>query len=100
MSPRVEVVTVQMCDLRNLLREVLAEGLAEERNRTTRGAQVLSCSQAARLAKRRRADVAEAMRAGDLKAHRRGRTWRTTASEVQAWVDCAARIVGKGGRKW
>lgn len=89
MSRTVELVTVQADDLRRMLREIIDEALGDRARTIQAGGQVISANQAARLAKRRRCVVAEAMRSGALRSKKRGGRLVTTVADVRAWAEVA-----------
>jgi hypothetical protein len=83
---------ISVGQLRAILR---AEAMAirdAERRETESGCAGLSLYRAARLARKRHADVRAALRSGALKGHRRGRNWVVVASAVKDWLSVGAPI--------
>jgi len=83
----VEIVTLPATQLIDLIKEVLRQHEVEKRQAAVADAQGLSLNKAARLARRRTADVVAAMRSGALPSTRKGNRWSTSAANVRAWVE-------------
>ncbi len=89
MTRPVALVTVTADELRALVHEAVALALAADRSKVPALGESLSLTQAARRVKRRTADVAAALNAGELKGRLDGRRWRIRAADLATWADGA-----------
>lgn len=85
------LVTVPADELKRLIREAIAEDRASERQQQTADSAGLSLNAAARLARRRREVVAEALHSGALAGTRYGTNklrprWSVIAADVRTWL--------------
>lgn len=94
-SRTIEVVTLTVDQVRDLIGEAVAKALDDQHRRAASNAQTISANQASRLAKCRRSDLTAALVGGGLRGTRVGNRWRTTAGEVAAW-NAAGRPLSGG----
>jgi hypothetical protein len=84
-SRPIEVVTLTVDQVRDVIGEAVAKALDDQHRRVASDAQTISANQAARLAKCRRSDLTAVLAAGGLQGTHVGNRWRTTAGDVAAW---------------
>jgi hypothetical protein len=89
---QLEVVTLTIDQVRELIGEAVAKALDNQRRCEEADAQCLSANAAAKLARSRRETVTLALEAGTLQGQRVGRRWLTTVAAERAWVEAGRPV--------
>lgn len=90
-TPTVSLITVQPDALIQLIHQAVADALQAAANRTAADSAGLSLNAAARLARRRREEVAKALESGALPGKRIGKPgrlqrWCVVAGDLRSWL--------------
>ena len=101
MSKPLEIINIQRCELIAIVHQAVADALAKENNRQAADNAGLSLNGAARLARRRRETVQQALESGALPGRRYGNSktrprWSIIAADVRTWLagGCPAEKAG------
>jgi hypothetical protein len=91
MSRSLEIITIQRDELVSLINAAVGNALADQHNRQAADCGGLSLNGAARLARRRRETVQQALDSGALPGRRYGTSktrprWSVVAADVRAWL--------------
>lgn len=91
MSRPVEVVTLTIDQVRELISEAVAKALDDQRRRSEAGGQALSACKAARRAGCRDGFLLAALSSGALNGRRHGKRWSVLVSDLDRWVAAGKR---------
>lgn len=86
-----EIITIQRDELVSLINSAVGQALADQHNRQAADCAGLSLNGAARLARRRRETVQQALESGALPGRRYGNSktrprWSIIAADVRTWL--------------
>ena len=101
MSKTLEIITIQRDELVSLINSAVGAALADQHNRQAADCAGLSMNGAARLARRRRETVQQALECGVLLGRRYGISktrprWSILASDVRTWLASGCPVAKPG----
>ena len=101
MSKPLEIITIQRDELVSLINSAVGQALADQHNRQAADCAGLSLNGSARLARRRRETVQQALESGALPGRRYGISktrprWSVVAADVRTWLAAGCPVAKSG----